>query len=172
MSKSTLAVTLESRYEQPVGCVEIKDVIPDFRADGLLPEGVHLATDWREFVTRFGKTAHHKTLLKKFKLGLLNLRDAGCEWVLVDGSFVTNKPQPADVDGCRELTPNIDLIILDESFLLRAFKDRVALQADYSMDFFVAGATETGRGMPFSEFFHSTPGGIKKGIVKLELHTL
>lgn len=137
-----------------------------------MPEGVHLVDNWKEFVTRFGKTAHRKALLKKFRLGLLNLRDAGCAWVWVDGSFVTDKARPNDVDGCWELTPHIDLTILDESFLLRAFKDRVALQADYAMDFFVAGATETGSGMPFSEFFQSAPGGIKKGIVKLELGIL
>lgn len=149
----------------------MEGVIPAFRPDGCLPDGVHVA-DWQEFARRYGKTARRKELLKKARLGLLNLRDAGCEWVWLDGSFVTSKALPNDVDGCWEMAPGLDLSRLDESFLLRSFKDRVALLYDYGLDFFVAGATEAGSGLPFSEFFQFAPGGVRKGIIKMHLSTL
>jgi hypothetical protein len=55
---------------------------------------------------------------------------------------------------------------------LQSFKDRVALQADYGLDFFLAGAIESGTGLPFSEFFQRDRNGGRKGIVRLELNRL
>lgn len=111
-------------------------------------------------------------MLARMRYGLENLRAAGCPWVLLDGSFVTTKLRPNDVDGCWEWTTQVDLAVLDASFLLRSFKDRVALQADYGLDFFLAGAIDAGSGLPFSEFFQRERDGGRKGIVHLDLSLL
>lgn len=147
-------------------------MIPAFRADGTLPEGIHTAEGWAEIYKRFGGTLCRRELLAKMRSGLENLAAAGCAWVLLDGSFVTTKREPRDVDGCWEWNEQVDLNILDESFLLRSFKDRVALLADYGLDFFLAGVVESGTGLPFSEFFQRDRDGGRKGIVRLDLHRL
>ena len=45
--------------------------------------------------------------MAKFRLGLDNLRDAGCPWVLIDGSFVTSKPNPEDMDVLVVVKPGL-----------------------------------------------------------------
>ena len=38
--------------------------------------------------------------LDRFEAAMVNLRDAGCKTVYVDGSFVTDKERPGDFDAC------------------------------------------------------------------------
>lgn len=73
-------------------------MVPAFEAQGLLPDGVY-ATDEPELVSRFGDSGTRNKILGGFirlrreaeALGL-----AGVQWV--DGSFVTIKAQPGDLD--------------------------------------------------------------------------
>jgi hypothetical protein len=88
-------------------------MIPPLRADGTLPPGIHVANDWNEVAAQFGGGRWRRVLLSKLRVGLENLRAAGCSFVLLDGSFVTNKAWPNDVDGCWEWAPNVDLSTLD-----------------------------------------------------------
>jgi hypothetical protein len=67
-------------------------MIPPLDEDGVLPPGIHEAEDWAEVAARFGGTPGREILLAKLRRGLDSLRDAGCPWVLLDGSFVTGKP--------------------------------------------------------------------------------
>ncbi len=133
-----------SQLSQLAGCVIITKMIPPLRRDGLLPPGVHPADDWAEVVQRFGGTPERASLLQKLRLGLENLRDAGCAWVLLDGSFVSDKPDPNDVDGCWQYTPQVDLAVIDFAFVRLTTGDRVRLKALYGMDFFLADMIEGG----------------------------
>jgi uncharacterized protein DUF6932 len=144
-------------------------VIPPFTASGILPPGIHDADDWGEVAERFGGTPARETLLEKLRLGLENLRNAGCPWVLLDGSFVTSKPGPNDADGYWQDTSEMNLDLLDSCFLLRNRDDRAALQQRYGMDFFPASLIEAGSGLPFSAFFQRARDGTSKGIVRYEL---
>jgi hypothetical protein len=145
-------------------------VIPPLTAAGLLPPGIHEAEDWAEVVARFGGTPRRQELLAKLRRGLDNLRDAGCPWVLLDGSFVTDKPEPNDVDGCWQFETTIDLARLDSCFLLQQpITDRHLMRHRYGMDFFVASLIEAGSGKPFYEFFQSTRENAPKGVVRLNL---
>ena len=145
-------------------------VIPPFSAAGTLPPGIHDAEDWSEVVRRFGGTVRRAELLGKLRLGLNSLRDAGCPWVLLDGSFVTSKPDPNDVDGCWQLEPTMDLTRLNPCFLLqRPFTDK-RLQKDlYGMDFYRANQVEAASGKPFPAFFQTDRQGDARGIVRLVL---
>ncbi len=147
-------------------------MIPPLRPDGLLPAGIHLADDWAEIEKRFGGTSGRDGLLKKLKVGLEHLRDVGCSWVLLDGSFVSGKPDPNDVDGCWDYTTQVDLALLDVAFVRLLPGDRTRLKALYGMDFFIADMIEGGSGQPFSSFFQGDRAGNPKGIVRLELNRL
>src|SRR2546425_13367520 len=112
-------------------------MIPGFTASGTLPPGIHDAEDWSEVVRRFGGTPERNALLAKLRSGLDNLRDAGCPWVLLDGSFVTSKPDPNDVDGCWEIE-GTDLERLDPCFLPRTVAQKRMQRIRYGMDFYRA----------------------------------
>ncbi|HEX8465534.1 MAG TPA: hypothetical protein VF627_13030 [Abditibacterium sp.] len=147
-------------------------MIPALRFDGQLPVGVHAADDWAEVERVFGGTARRRELLLMLRQGLENLRDAGCPWVLLDGSFTTGKPEPNDVDGCWEWVPAVDLARIDPAFVRLSAADRAHLKTKYGMDFFIADMIEGGSGEPFASFFQQDRAGNPRGIVRLELSTL
>jgi len=73
--------------------------IPDFRPDGYLPLGVHLATE-EEVAQRLGKaTERRRALMGRISVWLALARALGAQRLLLDGSFVTAKPEPGDVDA-------------------------------------------------------------------------
>jgi uncharacterized protein DUF6932 len=74
--------------------------IPGFRPDGYLSPGVHVATE-EEVTRRFGRTSGRRRLLLMARVSewLTLSRAVGAERLLLDGSFVTAKPDPRDVDA-------------------------------------------------------------------------
>lgn len=84
--------------------------IPDFRGDGYLPNGIHECTlieIEERFVLAFGGKARERRRMIFRELRahlaadlLLELADHA----MVDGSFVSDKPEPADVDIVVGLT--------------------------------------------------------------------
>ena len=78
--------------------------IPDFLDDGTLPPGVHKATE-AEVTLRFG-TANpvRQRQMADVSTWLSLARTVKAVRFLIDGSFVTAKPLPNDVD-CVVLTP-------------------------------------------------------------------
>lgn len=95
-------------------------MIPEFVDIGgpwrVLPPGVHVAT-LDEVEVRFAVSAHRKRLFFGFRNGVIALRKAGCNRILLDGSFVTEKPFPGDFDVCWDPTgvdpAKIDPVLLD-----------------------------------------------------------
>jgi hypothetical protein len=74
-------------------------MIPPFQTNGNLPPGIHDAT-WTQITTRFGHTPHRLRLLAGLLDAAQALHQAGSQWILVNGSFVTSKIQPNDIDAC------------------------------------------------------------------------
>src|SRR3954452_15988246 len=73
--------------------------IPDFCPDGYLPLGVLLATE-EEVAQRLGKaTERRRALMGRISVWLALARALGAQRLLLDGSFVTAKPEPGDVDA-------------------------------------------------------------------------
>jgi hypothetical protein len=73
--------------------------IPPFRSDGYLPEGLYLATE-AEVIFRFGSGSRRRQLLALRLRRWIELgRAVGALRVLVDGSFVTAKVTPNDIDA-------------------------------------------------------------------------
>jgi hypothetical protein len=146
-------------------------MIPPFSQNGLLPPGIHKAETWREFVERFGHTSHRQKLLLGMKSGLESLKQAGCEFVYVDGSFVTEKEIPNDFDICWDIDGvNVDLL---DPILLIFDNGRFAQKIKYFGEFFPAQTVEVGIGRTFLEFFQIDKAtGTPKGIVALNLREI
>lgn len=109
-------------------------MIPDHDEHGLLPPGVHDASH-AEIEERFCWTPRRILLLS----GLRRLMD---EWwapqdlegrVLVDGSFVRQKPEPDDIDAVFDLHPKTP-IEQAAVFMLRCEMERATLKKHYHVD--------------------------------------
>jgi len=94
-------------------------MIPDFVDIGgpwkVLPPGVHNAT-LKEVETRFATSDYRKLLYSGFKNGVTALHKTGCRKIFLDGSFITEKPMPADFDVCWDPI-GVDIAKLDPVFL-------------------------------------------------------
>jgi hypothetical protein len=85
--------------------------IPEMDETGFLPEGVHEATldEVRERFGRFQRTVRRPALFAKLSLFLAEVRACDLvEAVILDGSFVTAKDEPSDIDLILILRPDHD----------------------------------------------------------------
>jgi hypothetical protein len=69
-----------------------------------------------EIEDRFAITDHRKHLFTGFKKGVDILYGAGCRYILLDGSFITEKTAPKDYDACWDPV-GVDIKKLDPVFL-------------------------------------------------------
>ena len=73
-------------------------MIPAFDDEGYLPPGIHLAT-LQEISARLGRESELRRVQMQSLLWLVELaRRAGVRRIVVNGSFVTDKLEPNDVD--------------------------------------------------------------------------
>lgn len=80
--------------------------IPQFRADGYLPEGFYLASE-AEVLFRFGSpTRRRRRLALRLRRWVELARQVGGRRLLIDGSFVTAKDKPNDIDAVILLPPD------------------------------------------------------------------
>ena len=83
--------------------------LPDFRNDGYLTTGVHLATE-ADVLDRFGKGSIRRTMLMaRLSNWLAQTRAVKATRFLLDGSFVTAKTDPNDVDCAVWIPRDFDL---------------------------------------------------------------
>jgi len=71
----------------------------ELNEDGYLDEGEHPA-GWELIATTFGTGERRRLLLEGLLMLLRDLRAAGVTEVWLDGSFVTDDPEPRDFDVC------------------------------------------------------------------------
>jgi len=142
-------------------------MIPQFTAYGLLPRGVHPAT-LEEVLERFGGNERRQQLLRGLSEALYLLRSAGCQRIYINGSFVTAKERPNDIDVCWDIN-GVNPDALDPVFF--DFDDgRAAQKARFGVEFFPAQIPEGLTGKTFLEFFQiDKQTGEPKGILVLEL---
>lgn len=140
-------------------------MIPKFDSRGLLRKVIY-RSDWQEIVKRFGGNRQRRRLLRGLKEALDFLREAGCRRVFLDGSFVTDKESPDDVDVCWDVD-GVDPMLLDSVFF--DFADgRAAQKERFGAEFFPAQAPQ--RLKTFLDFFQiDKESGRPKGIIELLL---
>ncbi len=141
-------------------------MIPEFVENGNLPPGIHVAT-WQEIAMRFGGNGHRRRLLNGLTNALRSLKDAGCQRVYLDGSFVTNKELPNDFDCCWD-EEDVDGDLLDPVLLI--FDDeRAAQKAKFLGECFPAHSRGT-IDETFIDFFQQDKDSSEpKGIVSINL---
>jgi hypothetical protein len=81
-------------------------MIPKFNDDGYLPAGIHRAT-LEEISNRFGQECEIRQTQMESLRWLIDLaRQAGAQRIVVNGSFVTDKFEPNDVDCVLLIGPD------------------------------------------------------------------
>ena len=143
------------------------DVIPPFRPDGYLPEGIHVCSE-ADVTFRFGSQSRkRRRLIVRLRRWIELGRLVGAKRLVVDGSFVTSKAEPKDVDAVM-LVPSdfaeqshggIEAALeLEEMFVTRQPEEIFAAEDEDDWN-------------AWCEFFTRTrePDGRRKGIVEVRL---
>jgi hypothetical protein len=144
-----------------------RSMIPAFRLDGYLPEGLHRA-DEIEVTFRFGSaTPRRRRLVLRLRRWLDLARQIGVRRFLVDGSFVTAKPDPNDIDAVIFLPTDFQLQVQRD---LDAALDLEQMLLTRSPEELFAAEDETDWNDWF-EFFSRTreADGRRKGLVEIIL---
>lgn len=140
--------------------------LPDLNENGELPSGEH-ECHLEELRNAFGlKNERRMKLFKGLTAALRNLEEAGIRKVFIDGSFITSKEEPNDVDGCWEYGETVQVDKIDEVFLSPS---RKPMKDKYGVEFFISQITEADTGLPFPKFFQLNRDGDPKGIVVIRL---
>jgi Family of unknown function (DUF6932) len=141
--------------------------IPPFRPDGYLPEGVYVCSE-AEVTFRFGSSSRrHRRLVLRLRRWIELGRQVGAKRLLVDGSFVTAKEEPHDIDTVillpedfhqqleREYAPALEL---EEMVLTRQPEEVFAAEDEADWE-------------EWADFFSRTrePDDRRKGLVEIRL---
>lgn len=142
--------------------------IPEFREDGWLPVGHH-AAGWEEIAIRFGGRPGSR---REYLTGkLLQLRDtlraAGIPGtILLDGSYISEKPEPGDFDILLIGPADIQVRKDTEPNLAALLDANAAEERGYSV-FFIPEDSPV-RGL-LTTLWDFSKEGVAKGIVEVVL---
>ena len=140
-------------------------MIPKLNNNGELPEGEHLASlDEIEDVYGLANDCRKK-LMAGLREAAINYSNAGVTRLWINGSFIADKKEPSDIDGCWEYNNNVHTDSLEKHCLFGGPKTKEI----YGLDFYIANITELGSGLPFPQFFQKNREGNSKGIIVVEL---
>jgi hypothetical protein len=93
-------------------------MLPPFNDDGYLPQGIHRAT-LDELAARFGRDSEIREAQMESVRWLADLAwRAGAQRIVVNGSFVTDKLEPNDVDCVVLIGPDFPCDVVAEAELL------------------------------------------------------
>ena len=124
-------------------------MIPEFSQNGELPPGVY-GIDIEEIERVLGFNKHRKGLIDGLRKAIENLRRAGVKRIWINGSFVTEKDFPNDIDGCWDpfnvAAEKLDPVLLDWE------GDRGSMKEKYGVEFF-PNIVEGESGQYFYKFF-------------------
>lgn len=138
--------------------------IPNFNEAGELPPGEHEAT-LGEIAERFGKSnPQRRKLMAGLRKAARNLFGANVRNIWVDGSFVTNKAHPNDIDGVWDSQPWVNYDLVDPVF---GDLTTARMKEKYGLDFY-QNVIEAGSGKPFPYFFQTNRFDEPKGIVLVQ----
>jgi hypothetical protein len=146
-------------------------MVLEFNEEGVLPEGEHKMS-LEEFKDRFVFNQKRAVIFSGLKLLIKDLKSIGCKTIYVDGSYVTNKEEPNDVDVCWDDEGEIDwdLLISDFPILGDLEPPRLSQQRKYCADIFPANILHGSSGKLFKDFFKTNKEtGNPKGIIKIAI---
>jgi hypothetical protein len=141
--------------------------IPDFRPDGYLPEGVYECTE-AEALFRFGAGGRtRRRLAMRLRRWCELAREVHANRLLVDGSFITAKLEPGDVDAVLLLPADFQRLV--DNGLPAAVELEEMMFTRQPAELF--GVEDESDWQRWIEFFSRTreAGGRRKGLVELRL---
>ena len=141
--------------------------IPDFRPDGYLPEGLFPAT-LAEITFRFGTSSRRRRLLiLRLRRWVELARSTGVTRMFIDGSFVTSKPNPKDIDAVVLLSGEFRDQILNQDINALELEDMLLTRQPEEL----FGAEDQNDWDQWVEFFSRTRelDDRRKGLVELIL---
>jgi hypothetical protein len=150
-----------------IGLGELSMPLPELTASGELPPGVHQAT-LQEILDRFG-VGQPQRIAVGDRLRRINQMAAATGRLarfVVFGSFVTDKPEPNDVDV---------LLVMDDSFDANALQSESALLFDHAAAdahfgasvFWVRRLAAFGGEQAMVEYWQAKRGGGRRGIIEI-----
>lgn len=139
--------------------------IPEFDPLGNLPPGIHWAT-WDQIIEHFGGTDRRNRLLGGLRRALQSLQKAGCETAYLNGSFITEKENPEDFDGCWDVE-GVTLELLDP--ILMDFTNKQAAQKEKYYGEFFPNLPEDDDSAFLHLFQTDKSTGTPKGIIAIDL---
>jgi hypothetical protein len=145
--------------------MQVECELPHFNEHGFLPPGIHHA-GLEGLELKLGFNRYRKEMIRQGLLPVLKeLRDKKVRSMVVDGSFVTEKPFPDDIDAY--------VLVPDRTHpLFRFISERhKAWRTLYRVHCFPAIQNEDGFGSEnhWQDFFGHQRDESAKGIVRLEL---
>jgi hypothetical protein len=147
--------------------MDIATAIPSFREDGYLPVGLYLASE-AEITFRFGSSnRRRRRLALRLRRWVQLCRDLGSLRLLVDGSFVTSKAAPDDLDAVVLLPPNYDVQISNGNEAALELEEMLLTRRPEE----IFGAEDETDWLEWVEFFSRTreADDRRKGIVEVAL---
>jgi len=136
-------------------------MLPEFDERGYLPPGVH-ACGWEELRARFGfNTARGWLLTQLEEIATLASRVGGVR-LYIDGSFVTRKETPVDVDVVHMMQRDVDPL---EPGVQHLYGEASLRQ----IDLFVVAESDHADLADWLDFFGSDRAEIQRGIVRVDL---
>jgi hypothetical protein len=146
-------------------------MVPVFNKDGALPPGEH-EVSLAEFEDAFVYNDRRREIFTGFLKLINDLRSINCRLVYVDGSYVTDKEEPGDIDVCWHEDEFIDWdrVGRELQILLDLDYPRDWQQLVYNADVFPANVLENDSKKLFKDFFqqHKETGN-PKGIIKIKI---
>jgi len=135
-----------------------------FNDNGVLDPGIHKMT-WKEFYDFFSFSKRRIELLEGLEKVVAILRKIKATHIYIDGSFVTNKPEPGDWDACFESSKSEANNLLCKY----PFTDREVQKELYKGELFHAKSIADEYGNTYLDFFQKKKenSAIKKGIIEL-----
>lgn len=144
-----------------------RDAIPDFDANGNLPPGEY-AVSLSDVGERFAWNARRRRLFKGLCSALESLAAAGVKRIWIDGSFVSAREEPNDIDGCWEWDPTVRMGRLNPVFL-ETWPPREAMKRKFGVDFLLSATIVDAQGRAIRDFFQEDRDGNRKGILLVQL---
>lgn len=133
---------------------------------GALPPGEHEAS-LDEVEDRFGSSSYvRRQLMIELRWLVKELRDRGADRIWIDGSFVTDKERPRDIDVVYRPGPGVNPATWNDILAPGRARD---LKKRHKIELFKhpLQVWDRGRPQPIEEFFQIDRNDVPKGIVVL-----
>jgi len=144
-------------------------IIPPFDNNGNLPPGIYYCS-WDDFVERFSTNPRRSRLILGLKKAIEQLKAAGCRTIYINGSFVTQKPEPKDFDACWDFEGvDINYLRREAPVLLNLYDKRAAQKAKYGGELFPSDLVVDEAGTSAFDLFQVDINSNRKGIIAIDL---